>query len=180
MTLAVLQHSSYTYNNYFMPNYRPIVHKAFRSLALRGKHKSQHTPYKRDRNVFGGIIRAKTSQQEYKYALVQGRYTGKWSFPKGHANVGEEPIKCSLREIYEETGINTLPTPSDFCKTMYGHYFTFDLSSEVPLNPIDTHEIMQTKWVTLDEMAGMSLNADAYYYFKKCRSSKPYNSCVAF
>ena len=37
-----------------------------------------------------------------KYALVQGRYTGKWSFPKGHSNEGEKPIECTKREVEEE------------------------------------------------------------------------------
>ena len=47
--------------------------------------------------------------KEGKYAMVQGRHTGKWSFPKGHSNEGEKPVECMLREVAEETGIDELP-----------------------------------------------------------------------
>ncbi len=49
--------------------------------------------------VYGAIIRYKDPiQEETYYALIQGRYTGKWSFPKGHSNKGEEPYDCVKRE----------------------------------------------------------------------------------
>jgi len=51
----------------------------------------------------------------------------------------------------------------------YGKYFIFHLTKYVPLIPRDTIEIMDTKWVTLDEMEKMSLNADARQFRKQLR-----------
>lgn len=157
---VVISKQNFSYNN--QPYIKPVYNSAFRSLSVRSKN----TMLKRSRSVFGGIIRTKGPHQQYKYALVQGRYTGKWSFPKGHANIGENPIDCSLREIYEETGINKLPMPSEMFRTIHGQYFTFDVPGEIPLRPTDTNEIVQTRWVTLDDMTRMSVNADVLQYIK--------------
>ena len=117
--------------------------------------------------TYGAILCIKEESGTNLYALVQGSYTGKWSFPKGHSNEGELPIECTLREVAEETGIDKLPEPSEYLQVGYGNYFIFYLSEPIPLIPRDTHEIMDTKWVTLDEMERMSLNADASLYRKK-------------
>ncbi len=102
-----------------------------------------------------------------KYALVQGRYTGKWSFPKGHANEGEEPIVCCRREVAEETGLDTLPEPIEYLQIGYGNYHVFHLPTTLELVPRDTNEIMDTKWVSLEEMKSMPLNADASMFIKQ-------------
>ena len=78
--------------------------------------------------TYGGIIK-----KSGKYALVQGRHTGKWSFPKGHSNKGEKPIECTLREVAEETGIDKLPYPSDYIQVGYGKYFVFNLKNYLQL-----------------------------------------------
>ena len=52
------------------------------------------------------------------------------------------------------------------------NYFVFDLKESIPLIPRDTQEIMDTKWVSLDEMERMSLNADASLYRKKLANFK--------
>ena len=100
-------------------------------------------------------------------ALVQGRYTGKWSFPKGHSNEGEQPIECTLREVAEETGIDNLPSPDRYLQVGYGKYFVFSLPNKIPLIPRDTHEIIGTKWATAEDMTYMDLNSDVRQYKKK-------------
>lgn len=150
-----------------------VVNKAFNSLSFRGKRgypadiitkpKKEMTKQK----TYGAILCIKDESGQTLYALVQGRYTGKWSFPKGHSNEGELPIDCTLREVGEETGIDKLPKPTEYLQVGYGNYFVFYLTEPIPLIPRDTHEIMDTKWVTLDEMERMSLNADASLYRKK-------------
>jgi 8-oxo-dGTP pyrophosphatase MutT (NUDIX family) len=75
-----------------------------------------------------------------------------------------------LREVAEETGIDELPEPSEYLQVGYGNYFVFYLDEPIPLIPRDTNEIMDTKWVTLDEMEKMALNADASLYRKKLKS----------
>jgi 8-oxo-dGTP pyrophosphatase MutT (NUDIX family) len=170
-----------------------VINKAFQSLSFRGKRgyssdllnnkgsACQRTSCELESYIckrqfkastYGAILRIRDKSGNDLYALVQGRYTGKWSFPKGHSNEGEEPIECTLREVGEETGIDKLPDPLEYLQIGYGNYFVFDLKESIPLIPRDTQEIMDTKWVSLDEMERMSLNADASLYRKKLASFK--------
>lgn len=180
-----LKSSPYFQPTFAKPEQMRIINKAFQSLSFRGKRGYSSDimtkPHKRPKNeeittqvkhkTYGAILCIKKKSGANLYALVQGRYTGKWSFPKGHSNEGELPIDCTLREVGEETGIDELPEPSDYLQIGYGNYFVFYLSEQVALIPRDTHEIMDTKWVTLDEMEKMSLNADASLYRKKLKET---------
>ena len=112
-------------------------------------------------SVYGGILCTSSH-----YALVQGRYTNKWSFPKGHAHPGEPPMDCALREIAEETGLDALPAPLYSVRIGYGNYFLFPFTHPVPLCPRDTHEIINARWVTLEEMEHMELNVDVSRFRK--------------
>ncbi len=148
-----------------------IATTAFNSLSFRGqrgysndilnKVSTKRAP------TYGAILRINTDDTQL-YALVQGRYTGKWSFPKGHANEGELPIECTMREVGEETGIDKLPNPTNYLKVGYGHYYVFNLKEPIPLIPRDKKEIIDTKWVTLEEMDNMKVNADVSMYRKMC------------
>jgi hypothetical protein len=160
-----------------------IINKAFKSLAFRGckgytvpfmNKLSEQTPQRTERETktFGAILCFK-SPNGIKYALVQGRYTGKWSFPKGHSNEGEQPLECALREVAEETGLDTLPHPIEYKSLGYGKYYVFILKDQPPLIPRDTKEIMDTKWVTLEEMETMPLNADVSMFRKNMTTVKP-------
>jgi 8-oxo-dGTP pyrophosphatase MutT (NUDIX family) len=147
---------------------RPL-NNAFSSLSFRGNRgyaKALMTTPSRRTPTYGGILCIKNNQEPL-YALVQGRYTGKWSFPKGHSNEGEHPFECTVREVGEETGIDELPEPADYIKVGYGHYYVFNLKEPIPLIPRDKKEIIDTKWVTLDEMTNLQLNADASMYRKQ-------------
>ena len=135
--------------------------RAFRSLT---KHE---TPRQR---VYGGILHTvHTDPAEVRYLLVQGRYSGKWSFPKGHSYVGEGTLSCARREIAEETGIEYLPDPVEYIRIGYGNYYIF--LCPIPFQPIprDTGEIMGAEWFTLKEMAPLLLNVDVNRYQKKQR-----------
>lgn len=167
-----LKSSPYFQASFSHPKMERVFNKAFNSLSFRGKRGYPTDIITKPKKVvtkqktYGAILCIKDKSGDL-YALVQGRYTGKWSFPKGHSNEGELPIDCTLREVGEETGIDKLPKPSEYLQIGYGNYFVFYLSEPIPLIPRDTHEIMDTKWVTLDEMEKMSLNADASLYRKK-------------
>ena len=144
-----------------------VMNRAFDSLSFRerrcDRHKSSEVIVpKRKAKTYGGILCKKgITVEDDEYVLVQGRYTGKWSFPKGHSNEGEEPLKCSLREVAEETGLDDLPEPTEYLQIGYGNYFVFNLERKIELVPRDKGEIMNTRWVTLEEMSKMLLNADA-------------------
>ena len=165
------------------------INKAFSSLSFRGNRGYSAKLMKRDSKyktstqeesgkrsfratTYGAILCIKIENGEDLYALVQGRYTGKWSFPKGHSNEGEDAMECAMREVGEETGIDKLPEPSEYLQIGYGNYFVFNLKDPIALIPRDTHEIMDTKWVTLEEMENMALNADASLYRKQLSGLK--------
>jgi len=114
--------------------------------------------------VFGGILEAATTPP--RYALVRGRYTGKWSFPKGHRHPNEEPLVTALREVTEETGLQDLPTPLYSHRFGYGLYFLFPFETPAALDPQDQVEITETAWVTLDEMADLPINIDVNKFRK--------------
>ena len=57
-----------------------------------------------------------------------------------------------------------LPPPEEYLRVGYGHYYVFELKERITLNPRDTKEVMNTRWVTIEEMDGLSLNADVTQY----------------
>jgi 8-oxo-dGTP pyrophosphatase MutT (NUDIX family) len=78
---------------------------------------------------------------------------------------GEEPLACCLREIEEETGITELPHPTECNQIGYGNYFMFFLTRKIELQPRDKKEIMNARWVTLEEMSTLELNADVSMWY---------------
>jgi 8-oxo-dGTP pyrophosphatase MutT (NUDIX family) len=53
----------------------------------------------------GGVVfRDRRSQRQY--LLVQAAGDAKeWVLPKGHIELGEDPLRCAIREVKEETGV---------------------------------------------------------------------------
>ena len=121
--------------------------------------------------IYGGILHTIYEGVDY-YALVQGRHTGKWSFPKGHLQHGETGPECALREIAEETGMDEVDHERSIGTLFlhYGTYYLYECSGFDPLLPRDQKEIVHAKWMTLEEMRGASLNADVSQFRKqRCR-----------
>jgi 8-oxo-dGTP pyrophosphatase MutT (NUDIX family) len=121
--------------------------------------------------IYGGILHTVYEGVDY-YALVQGRHTGKWSFPKGHLQLGETGPECALREIAEETGMDEVDHERSIGTLFlhYGTYYLYECSGFDPLLPRDQKEIVHAKWMTLEEMRGASLNADVSQFRKqRCR-----------
>jgi len=121
--------------------------------------------------IYGGILHTIFEGVDY-YALVQGRHTGKWSFPKGHLQLGETGPECALREIAEETGLDEVDHKRSIGTLFlhYGTYYLYECYGFDPLLPRDQKEIVHAKWMTLEEMRGVSLNADVSQFRKqRCR-----------
>lgn len=118
--------------------------------------------------TYGGILYCPRTK---RYAMVQGRETGKWSFPKGHVNRYETPFECVIREVREETGIDSLPIPQEGIPLGVGYYYSFVIADEIPLAPEDTREVQTTGWFSIDEMKEMRLNIDASTFVRqKCQT----------
>lgn len=123
-------------------------------------------------HVYGVILHTThTDARNVRYALVQGRYSGKWSFPKGHMKENETPYTCALREMEEEVGCVLNIEPTHCVYAGYGQYYVFPCPSAFPLVPNDMGEIIQARWVTYDEMSHLSLNVDVNRYRKGLRAS---------
>jgi len=121
--------------------------------------------------IYGGILHTIYEGVDY-YALVQGRHTGKWSFPKGHLQLGETGPECALREIAEETGLDEVDHARSIGTLFlhYGTYYLYECAGFDPLLPRDHKEIVHAKWMTLEEMREVSLNADVSQFRKqRCR-----------
>jgi ADP-ribose pyrophosphatase YjhB (NUDIX family) len=117
-----------------------------------------HNEYEGDDDmpVYGAIFRSNTG----RYALVRGRKSGKWSFPKGHAMRGESPLDCVIREVGEEIGVDIRDKPHTVVKLFVSYYYFFTVDDEFTLNTFDRNEICETCWATIDEMKQMKLNVD--------------------
>ena len=116
-------------------------------------------------NIYGGIIRCRSTG---RYVLVQGRSSGKWSFPKGHKNSAEEsPMDCVSREVGEETGCDVLPAASKAVPLHVGYYYLFEVDEEFELKPRDVNEVGSCGWFSVEEMSRLSLNVDANKYYRE-------------
>ena len=93
--------------------------------------------------------------------MVQGRRSGKWSFPKGHKNRAETYLDCARRETFEEAGIilNGL-VPMAYHKLSVGEYFFFEVEEELETTVNDVREITEARWVPLKEIAELPCNVD--------------------
>ena len=76
------------------------------------------------------------------------REDGRWSIPKGHIQIGEEPVDGALRELVEETQIMLNGTPELVEKVKksngdgYFHIFKFESDKKF----IPRLNIEHTKW----------------------------------
>jgi 8-oxo-dGTP pyrophosphatase MutT (NUDIX family) len=113
--------------------------------------------------VYGCILQS----PDNTYLLVEGRHSGKWSFPKGHPNINELPIECAKRELLEETGLNAPFMYSKEYNLATGTYFLYKTRTETGCTIQDTHEISNTRWVTPEEMRNMSVNVDVNTFLRK-------------
>lgn len=113
-----------------------------------------------------------------RVALVKGRSSGKWSFPKGHLKRGETSIGCALRELREETSID-LSREIPYARYKFlasGGYFIYNMDEEASMSPEDNVEICECGWFSHEEMERMDCNVDVNRYLShrarelKCES----------
>ena len=94
-----------------------------------------------------------------------------WSFPKGHIEKGETPLRAAKREIYEECGLKRLELVREFgayrrkggkeLKTI--HLFLFRTSEE-KLRPMD-RSITGAVWIDIEKVIETLTNARDKEFF---------------
>lgn len=102
--------------------------------------------------------------------LVQSFFAkNSWSFPKGKVNENEDPVKCAIREVYEETGFDCshLIDGSQFVEgqTSNYQYTRLYIVKNVPIEtkfcPRTRNEIKDCSWFVVDQLP-TNRNDDGY------------------
>ena len=113
---------------------------------------------------------------EMKHCLLVQSFFAKnsWSFPKGKVNENEDPVKCAIREVYEETGFDCshLINPNDFVEgqTSNYQYTRLYIVKNVPIDtkfcPRTRNEIKDCSWFIIDQLPA-NRNDDGYLRFER-------------
>lgn len=101
--------------------------------------------------------------------LVQGRSTGKWSFPKGHPIKDELPLDCAKRELFEETGLKAPFMYYNSYQLATGVYYMYNISEEYDCKTMDPDEIQNICWSTISEIQKMNVNIDVNTFLRQQR-----------
>ena len=110
----------------------------------------------------GGLVQ----NNEGAFLLIYRR--GLWDLPKGKLDPGESIPTCALREVQEETGLQTLTVGPFICITTHAyfdtwlqkdvvketHWYSMNASALVPekLIPQTEEDIEKIEWVPLDRL----------------------------
>jgi len=96
---------------------------------------------------------------------------GKWDLPKGKLDKGETLEECAVREVMEETGLNSVQLISALTITFHtyhqgtkfilkeSHWYTMKAASEQTLVPQTTEDITEIRWVKKEELKDYFENA---------------------
>jgi 8-oxo-dGTP pyrophosphatase MutT (NUDIX family) len=74
------------------------------------------------------------------------------------------------RETFEEAGIDLLNyVPSAFQRLSVGEYYFYEVPYELETDIQDTREILEARWMSLNEMKGEKCNVDVNAFLSKIK-----------
>ncbi|MBI3717930.1 MAG: NUDIX domain-containing protein [Sphingobacteriales bacterium] len=106
----------------------------------------------------GGLV----ENEKHEWLLIFRR--GKWDLPKGKLDKGETIEQCAIREVQEETGLQTIKLKDKITVTYhtydeYGkhilkesHWYKMKASSKEEIIPQTTEDILEINWVKKDQL----------------------------
>ena len=108
----------------------------------------------------GGIVFQKT-RRGIELAMILDPFR-KWTFPKGHVEAGETPVRAAMRETREEIGLKRVRHVAplgtmdfwfnrDVLVHKFVHYFLFESGSGQTLKPQSGELIKDAQWVSVRE-----------------------------
>lgn len=105
-----------------------------------------------------GALVVRRIENRFYLLVLRHKYSGNWSFPKGHVEKGETEMQTALREVKEETGLDIklidgfresvvyYPKPNIRKQVVY---FLGTVAPDVSFYPQE-EEISEIKWVKLE------------------------------
>nr|CAG4647972.1 EOG090X07NG [Moina brachiata] len=145
-------------------NFKEFSANVFKHLSCLHKYMSnfdrileQFREYKQAVPTYGAIL---LDEDLTHVLLVQGFWSrSSWGFPKGKVNEGEDPARCAVREVLEETGfdISNMISAKVFLETTVNDQLTrLYLIPGVPRNtkfiPRTRNEIRALQWFPIADL----------------------------
>ncbi|EDV26991.1 uncharacterized protein TRIADDRAFT_22739, partial [Trichoplax adhaerens] len=111
--------------------------------------------YKSNIPVYGAIL----LDESVEYCLLVQGFSRSWSFPKGKINYEEDPYKCAVREVEEETGFDIEPfaNVSEFIERQLHNqtirlYIVPNVPKDTKFQPKTRHEIRKIEWFRINDL----------------------------
>jgi 8-oxo-dGTP pyrophosphatase MutT (NUDIX family) len=122
----------------------------------------------------GGFV-LKRTPRGVVFAMMKDSY-GKWTFPKGHVESGEELAEAAARETMEELGLSELRLLEELGKIDIWfrdrfvkkgalihkdiHYFLFEARPDAMLSAQPSEHVQDAAWVSARELTARSFYPD--------------------
>nr|CAG4639252.1 EOG090X07NG [Daphnia magna] len=128
------------------------------------RHLEQFREYKQAVPTFGAIL---LNEELTHVLLVQGFWSkSSWGFPKGKVNEGEDPARCAVREVLEETGfdISHLISAKEFLETTVNDqltrlYIVPGVPHDTKFIPRTRNEIRAVQWFSVADLPNCKKDA---------------------
>ncbi|MFM0196144.1 NUDIX domain-containing protein [Paraburkholderia strydomiana] len=108
--------------------------------------------------------------------LLVARARGRWAFPGGRVKPGEDLANAAIRELSEETGLESERARYAFqFRGLRTRHFVFIARVDIKSDPVPANEISRCKWCRLDELRRIQVSIPtkgiAEIFLRKARTS---------